>query len=324
MSCTDKKKCGDCSGCNSVPINTPNTFSNDPSICPENANKCETVYDADCVCWTGDDICELDISTGDSLVSIIEKLLITVRDNSCLTGGGVGPAGPTGLKGDKGDTGFQGNQGLQGDIGATGPIGATGITGAIGSTGLQGVQGIQGVAGLNASILENFYAEAPDRPLSFPVGTSFYNFPDAVYETLTYQNTAETAKTYIVNVSYQLDGTDIDEASTGCNMNGAIIKTDVSSVDTILWESKNEIDITTSLMDVLGNEVNSIGGSEVVNTLNGNSIRGIFKTYKLKKDISMFKKVTLLPNESVSLKFLVTGKGDVLRKAQFFINELTQ
>lgn len=72
-------------GCADAPINMPNTFSNDPTVCPPDSEKCSEVFDMACICYQGDDIVELDIKKGDRLDEILQKLILSVTDPACAT-----------------------------------------------------------------------------------------------------------------------------------------------------------------------------------------------------------------------------------------------
>lgn len=80
-----KKNCGNknCGPCSDDAIIVPATFSNDPEVCPEDSETCSELFDADCVCWPGPDMCELDIRTGDRIPSILRKIVLSIRDISC-------------------------------------------------------------------------------------------------------------------------------------------------------------------------------------------------------------------------------------------------
>lgn len=85
MSC-NKCKTQRC-GCSDAPINMPNTFSNDPSICPPNSEKCSEVFDMACICYQGDDIIEYDIKKGQRLDEVLQKVLLALSDSGCATFG---------------------------------------------------------------------------------------------------------------------------------------------------------------------------------------------------------------------------------------------
>lgn len=81
MSCT---KCNtDRCGCGDVPINMPPSFSNDPSICPVDAEPCSEVFLMECICYNGPDIVELDIKQGTRLDEVLQKLILAVTNVGC-------------------------------------------------------------------------------------------------------------------------------------------------------------------------------------------------------------------------------------------------
>lgn len=83
MSCNkcNKSRCG----CQDVPINMPNTYSNDPTICPEDSEPCSEVFDMACICYQGDDIVELDIKKGSRLDEVLQKLILAITNPGCAT-----------------------------------------------------------------------------------------------------------------------------------------------------------------------------------------------------------------------------------------------
>ena len=81
MSC-NKCKSQRC-GCGDTPINMPNSFSNDPSICPPNSESCSEVFDMACICYQGDDIIEYDVKKGDRLDEVLQKILIALSNPGC-------------------------------------------------------------------------------------------------------------------------------------------------------------------------------------------------------------------------------------------------
>jgi hypothetical protein len=108
MSChkCKKTKCG----CADQPLFVPPTFSNDPTVCPEDSEKCTELFLAECVCWPGPDICELDIKTGDRIDEIMRKLILTMSQVSCAAfePGPEGSPGTPGQPGQPGTNGFSG------------------------------------------------------------------------------------------------------------------------------------------------------------------------------------------------------------------------
>jgi hypothetical protein len=73
-------------GCGDSALSVPATFSNCPTVCPPDSEKCTELVLAECVCWPGPDICELDVKTGDRLDEIFRKLILTVSQISCKVG----------------------------------------------------------------------------------------------------------------------------------------------------------------------------------------------------------------------------------------------
>ena len=81
MACNtcNKSRCG----CQDTPINMPNTFSNDPSVCPPDSEPCSEVFDMACICYQGDDIVELDIKKGSRMDEVLQKLVLAITNPGC-------------------------------------------------------------------------------------------------------------------------------------------------------------------------------------------------------------------------------------------------
>lgn len=82
MSCKTCRK-AKCACDSALPI--PTSFSNDPTICPLNSEKCAEIFDMACICWQGEDIVELDIKKGDRLAEILQKLILATTNPDCAT-----------------------------------------------------------------------------------------------------------------------------------------------------------------------------------------------------------------------------------------------
>ena len=61
----------------------PNTYSNDPTVCPPDSEPCSEVFDMACICYQGDDIVELDIKKGTRLDEILQKLVLGITNPGC-------------------------------------------------------------------------------------------------------------------------------------------------------------------------------------------------------------------------------------------------
>ena len=84
MACTKCNTSNKC-GCKDVPFNMPLSYSNDPTVCPENSEKCTEVFDMACICYQGPDIFELDIKQGSRLDEVLQKLIIAITNPGCDT-----------------------------------------------------------------------------------------------------------------------------------------------------------------------------------------------------------------------------------------------
>jgi len=81
MSCNkcNKSRCG----CKDQPLNMPNSYSNDPTVCPPDSEPCSEVFDMACICYQGDDIVELDIKKGTRMDEILQKLVLAITNPGC-------------------------------------------------------------------------------------------------------------------------------------------------------------------------------------------------------------------------------------------------
>jgi hypothetical protein len=61
----------------------PNTYSNDPTVCPPNSEQCSEVFDMACICYGGDDIVELDIKKGSRMDEVLQKLVLAINNPGC-------------------------------------------------------------------------------------------------------------------------------------------------------------------------------------------------------------------------------------------------
>jgi hypothetical protein len=195
--------------------------------------------------------------------------------------------------------------GKKGDPGSIGPIGPTPVVAA----------------------KLNFYEEKISavnvKDMASP---NIYGFPTG-YNTLTYTNTSGVSKDFIVHAAYD------HKAEINSNnqkienwVDGAIVKT-VSAVDTVEYGNVDRIDVEASLFDglLVGDAINiATPAPNNVTTAAPNPVEFRFITYEHAKNVAMFKKVTLLNGESVSLKFKTkdnTTPSQLLR-AQIFVQEL--
>jgi len=72
-------------GCGDSALNIPANFSNDPTVCPPNAETCTEVFDMACICYNGPDIVEYDIKQGARLDEVMQKLILAISDPACAT-----------------------------------------------------------------------------------------------------------------------------------------------------------------------------------------------------------------------------------------------
>jgi hypothetical protein len=132
-------------GCGDSALSMPATFSNCPTVCPPDSEKCTELFLAECVCWPGPDICELDVKTGDRLDEIFRKIILTVSQISCKVG----------LPGENGASAYEqwlsyGNVGTEQEFLAS-LIGVAGLDGLDGTDGIDGINGTNGIDGTNGT-----------------------------------------------------------------------------------------------------------------------------------------------------------------------------
>lgn len=77
--CNTNSKCG----CKDVPFNMPLSYSNDPTVCPVNSEKCTEIFDMACICYQGPDIVELNILQGSRLDEVLQKLILAITNSGC-------------------------------------------------------------------------------------------------------------------------------------------------------------------------------------------------------------------------------------------------
>jgi hypothetical protein len=244
-----------CNPCRNA-ILVPTTYSNNPEACPVSSETCSEIFDIECICWTGVDICEFNIKKGDRLRSIIDKLFLGLNTLGCEYSNSLATI-----------------ETLEQEI--------TNLTSQI--------QSIP-----QPQPLVNYFAEDNTTAV---IDSSTYYFPHVNYQALSYTNPASVSKTFIVHTNFTIESDGINEIIN--TVFGGIIRTDVNSIDTTETEVNTYIETTTPNPGT--------NGANVITT-----------------NFHIMKKITLQPNETVSLKFRnITGmSGTNLKKAQFFINEL--
>lgn len=201
------------------------------------------------------------------------------------------------------------------------------VSGADGTTILDSQYVCNGTDGTTPAVEENFYEEfIGDIQVSSGLpNPAIYHFPTG-YEILTYTNTSGVSKDYIVHVSYDILLNLNNSEDMSHWVDGAIVKT-VGAVDTVQYESLGTMDMLVGLYDgpTVGDIININSIPDTVNTTPGNNpVEARFGSMVLPRNVSFFKKVTLLNGETVSLKFKtkdVTSES-LLKKAQIFVNEL--
>jgi hypothetical protein len=72
-------------GCGDSALSIPATFSNCPTVCPPNSEKCTELFDMACICYNGPDIVEYDIKKGSRLDEVIQKLILAISSPGCAT-----------------------------------------------------------------------------------------------------------------------------------------------------------------------------------------------------------------------------------------------
>ena len=158
--------------------------------------------------------------------------------------------------------------------------------------------------------------------------TAVFHFPVG-YNGLTYTNTTGASKTFIVQASFDSEipvTVDVNANSIANLIVGGIITTS-GGVDTIEWESAGASTlISGSLFDgTLATDIVNLLTTETVKTTPGTlDTEFRFKDLSAAKNVSIFKRVTLSNNESVSLKFKTQSAGTeaYVTQAQFYVQEI--
>jgi hypothetical protein len=177
----------------------------------------------------------------------------------------------------------------------------------------------------------NFYQEAiglVDVSLDPVVDQTIYHFPVG-YNGLTYTNTSGVTKSFAVHASFDavIGPTLLLNSNLVINkLAGAIITTSFA-IDTIQYESEGAwTEVVGALFDGPGPaDLIGIGSSEQVLTSPGsNAVEFRMLNYDAKKNVSIFKIITLANGESVSLKFRTTAIAEPanILKAQILVQEL--
>lgn len=190
----------------------------------------------------------------------------------------------------------------------------------------KGPKGDQGEPGTPyvAPVLVNEYFENVEY---VSVGASatptVYSFPSVGYQTLSYTNTSGGDLVLEVNATWKSGQTTILGASE--QVDAAIIRTTVAPADVIEWEYLVTTAVAYTLReDATITEVGS-GTTETVIASPGGGDIYLAKNFTEVPSIgAMFKKVTLLDGETISLKFKTknTSSEDFITKAQFYVKEL--
>ena len=177
----------------------------------------------------------------------------------------------------------------------------------------------------------NFYQEAlglVDVSLDPVVDQTIYHFPIG-YNGLTYTNTSGVTKSFAVHASFDsvIGATTLINTSNVKNyLAGAIIST-AFAVDTIQYESEGAwTEVVGALFDGPGPaDLVGIGTLEqVLTSPSSNAVEFRMLNYDAKKNVSIFKIITLANGESVSLKFRTTAIAEPanILKAQILVQEL--
>lgn len=180
-------------------------------------------------------------------------------------------------------------------------------------------------------VKENFYEENIEEvDISETLNPSDWSFPTVGYESLSFTNSSNHTKNYIVHASYDMTFPNgIRNYSFESWVEGAIIKT-VSGVDSLMYKSSMNQDLQISLYSGTTHDTTTMLSADpssplpYVTTSDDNKLDIGFNGITLKYNSSFFKKVTLAPNETVSLKFKTKDSGSVgiLVQGQIFGYEL--
>jgi hypothetical protein len=157
-------------------------------------------------------------------------------------------------------------------------------------------------------------------------GPGQYHFPVG-YEVLEFENLTGVSKNIEVHVSYNVDvpiSGIPDNISIENWVDGAIIKTDTFSVDSVEYETLGTLDLEYYLWDNVTNSViSSVSAESVLSSPSGNTVTSVVTNRNLPQNKSFFKVLTLGVGEKVSLKFKTKpGSKGRLLKAQMLVKEL--
>jgi hypothetical protein len=156
-------------------------------------------------------------------------------------------------------------------------------------------------------------------------GPDSYFFPTG-YQNLTYQNTSGSDMVVEVHVSYETNiPTSVEVGNRLENwVDGAIVKTDTMSNDTVEYESLGLTDVEGYLYDTVDeNIITGTTSEKVLTDVSSNPVKFKFTNITLPKNVSFFKVLTLQDEETVSLKFKSKpGSIGRLLKGQILVKEL--
>ena len=177
----------------------------------------------------------------------------------------------------------------------------------------------------------NFYQEAVgivDVSSDPVVDQSIYHFPIG-YSGLTYTNTSGVTKSFAVHASFDavIGSTTLLNTNIVINyLAGAIITTSFAT-DTIQYESEGAwTEVIGALFDgpAATDTINTVTPEKVLTSPSSNPVEFRILNYDAKKNVSIFKIVTLANGESVSLKFRTTTLSEPanIAQAQILVQEI--
>ena len=235
----------------------------------------------------------------------------------------------------RGPRGYAGTPGIQG---TPGPQGSPGLPGSLYEVNVIGQDDIV----VNESMIGNVQTFTIGRPKEFfyidsalqtdisldPSFVSLQYFSPIGYTTLTYTNSSSVMKTYKTHVSYE------HAIPTDANNPGLISWVDAALIKTggvILYEKLGRCNLSGFLFwgPAINNTIGS--GAPIHNLIDnqGSNVQFRFLNSSIPLTTSFFFPVTLLPGQSVTLKFRTknaTAPGGLaeglLKNAQMMIEEL--
>lgn len=198
------------------------------------------------------------------------------------------------------------------------PVGPQGETGSAGPT---GAAGADGAAYVPAVLVNEYMENIETKNIGDNPNAANYDFPSVGYAGLSYTNNTGATLILEVHANWQCGQL---VAGTPADVDAGLIKT-VSAVDSVEWETPLQTTVVYTIRENGSNSIVGIGTAETVKTTAGNHDLYLSEQGAIVEQVGhMFKKLTLLDGESISLKFKTknVGTDSVITKAQLYVKQL--